>query len=332
MLLAGDIGATKTRLGFFPEQAALPPSPQIVTTFENARYPNLETIIADFIDRHPAIKVSGACFGIAGPVFGTSVTLPNLSWLIDANNLAVLLKITSVLMINDLLAVAAILPQLPPEDLYVLNPGLPTPGGNIAVIAPGTGLGEAFLIWDGQQYRGYASEGGHGDFAPRNAEEVELLQHLRQTQEHVSYDHLCSGRGIAAIYHFLKATRRATEPLWLAKQLAEAKDTAPLIVQGALAEKDRPIICVKTVEMFASILGAAAGNLALHFMALGGIYLAGGIPPRIQSFLTGDVFLESFRSKGRMSDLVARVPVRLVLNERAPLLGAAYYAIQKGLA
>lgn len=328
MLLAGDIGATKTRLGIFSEQGAFPPSPQIVMTFENARYPNLETIVGEFIGRHP-IKVSRACFGVAGPVLGSPVSLPNLPWLIDEKSLADLLKITSILIINDLLATAAILPLLPPEDLYILNAGIPTSGGNMAVIAPGTGLGEAFLIWEGKRYRSYASEGGHGDFAPRNEEEVELFRYLRRRQDHVSYDHLCSGRGIAAIYRFLKATGRAAEPPGLAEQLAGVKDTAPLIVQGALAEKNGQLICVKTMELFVSILGAAAGNMVLNFMALNGIYLAGGIPPRILPFLTSPLFLEAFRSKGRLSEMVARVPVHIVLNEKAPLLGAAFSALQQ---
>lgn len=330
MLLAGDIGATKTSLGIFSEGGGFPPSPQVVMTFENARYPNLETIVADFIGRHP-VTIDRACFGVAGPVVGNPVALPNLPWLIDANNLADLLKIKSII-INDLLAVAAVLPVLPHDDLYILNTGVSVPGASMAVIAPGTGLGEAFLIWNGNRYQSHASEGGHGDFAPRNAEEVELFQYLRRGRDRVSYDHLCSGRGIALIYSFLKETGRAAEPPWLAKQLAEVKDRAPLIVKGALAKNNGPLICVKTMEIFVAILGAAAGNMALNFMALGGIYLAGGIPPRILPLLIRPTFMEAFCRKGRLSDMVARIPVRIILNERTPLLGAAYYAFKEGLA
>ncbi len=328
MLLAGDIGATKTRLGIFSTGGtnARPPQPLTEMTFENAQYPDLETIVREFIDRVRVGKVDRACFGVAGPVLGGLVAITNLPWLIDAEKLASALNIPSVGIINDLLATAYALPFLPAKDLHTLNRGNPTLHGNMAVIAAGTGLGEAFLIWDGRRYRSYASEGGHGDFAPHNGLETELLSHLRQRWEHVSYDRICSGRGLPEIYRFLKKTGPAEDPPGLAERLAAAEDATPLIVKAALAEEGKSFICAKALEVFVSTLGAEAGNMALRFMATGGIYVAGGLPPRILPFLNKPAFMEAFRRKGRLSEMVAQIPVRVVLNPSAPLLGAAYYA------
>ena len=198
MLLAGDIGATKTRLGIFPAHGSplQLPQPLAVMTFENGKYENLATIVREFIAGVKVGKVEQACFGVAGPVLGNRVAITNLPWLIDAQELASTLDIPSISIINDLLATAYALPFLPPQDLHMLNRGIHVPQGNMAVIAAGTGLGEAFLIWDGTTYQSGASEGGHGDFAPGNEREIELLIYLRQRWQHVSYDRICTGRGL----------------------------------------------------------------------------------------------------------------------------------------
>ncbi|MCX5831686.1 MAG: glucokinase [Deltaproteobacteria bacterium] len=328
MLLAGDIGGTKTRLGIFSTGGndAQPPQPLAEMTFENARYPDLETIVREFIGQVKAGKVERACFGVAGPVLGDRVAITNLPWLIDGKKLAAALNIPSVGIINDLLATAHALPFLPPEDLRTLNRGKPVPQGNMAVIAAGTGLGEAFLIWDGRRYQSYASEGGHGDFAPNNGTETELLRHLSQRWGHVSYDRVCTGRGLPDIYRFLKENDPADDLPGLAERVATAADATPLIVAAALAAEGRSLICVQALEIFVSTLGAEAGNMALRFMATGGIYVAGGLPPRILPFFNQPAFMDAFRRKGRLSEMVAQIPVHVVLNQAAPLLGAAYYA------
>lgn len=329
MLLAGDIGATKTHLGIFAEVGdnVQLPQPMAAMTFENARYRDLETIVREFIAQVKAGKVEQACFGVAGPVLEGPVAITNLPWLIDAQKLASTLKIPSVRIINDLLATASALPWLPPQDLHTLNEGNPSPPhGNMAVIAAGTGLGEAFLIWDGRQYLSYASEGGHGDFAPQNGLEIELLGHFHQRWEHVSYDRICTGRGLPEIYRFLKERGQAEDPPGLAERLAAAADATPVIVQAALAQEGKSLICAQALSILVSTLGAEAGNMALRFMATGGIYVAGGLPPRILPFLNQPAFMEAFRRKGRLSAMVAQIPVRVVLNPAAPLLGAAIYA------
>ena len=321
MLLAGDIGATKTRLGIFSSGDVLR-KPLNEMTFANVLYPDLETIVREFLNR-VKVQVDRACFGVAGPVAGERAALTNLPWIIDEDKLGRELNIPSVCIINDTLAAACALPFLSPGDLQTLNEGNPILNGNMAVIAAGTGLGEAFLTWDGRRYRGYASEGGHGDFAPNNDQEAELFRCLHKKWGHVSYDRVCSGRGIPGIYHFLKETGRDKEPPWLAERLAAASDVTPVIVKAALDGEDPSGLCVKTLGIFVSVLGAEAGNLALKVMATGGVYVTGGLPPRILSFLAGGGFMEAFRRKGRMSELVAHLPVHVVLDPSVALRGAA---------
>jgi glucokinase len=219
-------------------------------------------------------------------------------------------------------------PFLEAADLHTLNEGQPAPGGVIAVIAPGTGLGEAFLTWDGSRYRAHASEGGHTDFAPTNALEAGLLRYLLGRFEHVSYERVCSGRGLPNIYAYLKDSGYAEEPPWLAEQLASVEDPNPIIVNAALYGERPCELCVAMLNTFVSILGTEAGNLALKVLATGGVYLGGGIPPRILPALEQEEFIEAFRRKGRMSDLLARVPVHVILNPKVALLGAACHGLE----
>jgi len=325
MLLAGDIGGTKTDLAVFSPEAG-PRAPLAEGRFPSADYPSLEALVREFLSQMD-VKVERASFGVAGPVVAGRATITNLPWVMDEEQLQAALHLSSVRLLNDLNAIAHAVPFLEPAGLHTLNEGhQPAPDGNIAIVAPGTGLGEAFLTWDGSRYRPHASEGGHADFAPTNSLEIELLRYLHDRFEHVSYERVCSGRGLPNIYAFLKDSGYADEPAWLAEQLAAADDPTPVIVNTALARECE--LCVATLDTFVSILGAEAGNLALKVLASGGVYLGGGIPPRILPALEQERFMEAFRSKGRMSDLLASVPVHVILNPKAALLGAACHGLE----
>ena len=323
MLLAGDIGGTKTILAIYAP-GELPGAPLAEKTFPSRRYSNLESIVREFLS-DVDLKVDRAAFGVAGPVVGGRVTTTNLPWEMDEAYLREALNLSSVHLLNDLEAIAQAIPLLKGRDLRTLNKGNPLSTGAIALIAPGTGLGEAFLVWDGSRYRAFPSEGGHVGFAPANRLEAELLLYLRDRRQfdHVSYERVCSGLGLPTIYAFLKERGHGEEPAWLADQLAAADDPTPVIVHAALDKNRLSELCVATLNMFVSILGAEAGNLALKVLATGGVYLGGGIPPRVLSVLENGRFMEAFLRKGRMSALLARMPVRIILNPKAALLGTA---------
>lgn len=326
MLLAGDIGGTKTNLAVFSPETG-PRTPLGEATFSSARYPSLEVLVHEFL-AEVSLPVDRASFGVAGPVMGGHATITNLPWVMNETELQVALKLSSVRLLNDLDAIAHGVPFLEPADLHTLNEGEPAAGGAIAVIAPGTGLGEAFLTWDGTRYRAHASEGGHTDFAPTNLFEIELLRYLQGEFEHVSYERICSGLGLPNIYAYLRDSGFADEPAWLAEQLTAADDPTPVIVNAALDDEQPCALCVATLNAFVSILGAEAGNLALKVLATGGVYLAGGISPRILPALEHERFLEAFRNKGRFSDLLARMPVHVILNPKVALLGAACHGLE----
>lgn len=326
MLLAGDIGGTKTNLAVFSPEDGLR-DPLAEATFPSVHYPSLEALVREFLSQVD-LKVERASFGVAGPVVAGRATITNLPWVMEETQLREALKLSSVRLLNDLAAIAHAVPFLEPADVHTLNEGEPAPGGTIAVIAPGTGLGEAFLTWDGSRYRPHASEGGHADFAPTNPLEVELLRYLQDRFEHVSYERVCSGRGLPNIYAFLRDSGYADEPARLAEQLAVADDPTPVIVNAAF-DGERPCgLCVATLSAFVSILGAEAGNLALKVLATGGVYLGGGISPRILPALEQEQFMQAFRNKGRMADLLARFPVHVILNPRVALLGAACHGLE----
>lgn len=326
MLLVGDIGGTKTVLAVIADAQGAR-QPLVEKTFASAQYSSLEKIIAEFL-ADLSYPIDRACFGVAGPVIAGQSRITNLPWVIGVGRLQETLSIENVALLNDLQATAYAVPHLQPEDLHTLHPGEPTPGGSIAVIAPGTGLGEAYLTWDGQRYHAYASEGGHADFGPTNALEMEMLRYYLERMDHVSYERFCSGSGLPNIYAFLRDTGYASEPAWLAAELRQAPDPTPVIVRAALERQPPPEICAITLDMFVSILGAEAGNLALKLGAFGGVYLGGGIPPRILPALTHQRFLQSFLHKGRMSSLLIRMPVHVILNPRAALLGVTYYGLE----
>jgi glucokinase len=246
---------------------------------------------------------------------------------LDEAQLRAALDLSAVHLLNDVLAVAHAVPGLGSVDVRTLNQGAPADGGAIAVIAPGTGLGEAYLTWDGVRYRAFASEGGHTDFGPNTPLEMDMLRFLQQRFDHVSYERICSGIGLPNIYRFLKESGYASEPAWLAEQLATG-DATPIIVAAAL-DASRPCeLCAVALDLFVSALGAEAGNMALKVLATGGVYLGGGIPPRILPMLAGGKFMQAFLRKGRFAELLSRMPVRVILNSKAALLGAALYGLE----
>ncbi|MBI3461077.1 glucokinase [Candidatus Acetothermia bacterium] len=326
LLLAGDLGGTKTNLMIFSSEIG-PREPLKEATFPSAQYPSLEALVSDFLSQ-ANLKIERASFGVAGPVVSGQAKITNLPWVMNETQLSKALNLFSVRLLNDLKAIACAVPHLQPEDVATLNAGEPVKGGPMAVIAPGTGLGEAFLIWNGSRYRAHASEGGHADFAPNNSLEAELYKFLEKHFGHVSYERVCAGIGIPNIYAFLQKSGYAEEPAWLAKQLATAKDPTPIIMNAAMDGKRLCKLCTKTLEIFVAVLGAEAGNLALKVLATGGIYLGGGIPPRIMPVLKQEQFMKSFQGKGRLSNLMAKMPVHVILNPKAALLGAAYAGLE----
>jgi glucokinase len=320
LLLAGDIGGTKTRLGLFSHtRKGL--SMVVCRTFLSRDYDGLETIISEFLGDYR--QISAAAFGIAGPIVKGSVLATNLPWAFSERSLVRFLAIPHVALINDLVANAYGITVLSGKDFAVLQKGKKNQG-NAALLSAGTGLGASILFWDGKRHRPSPSEGGHIDFGPKNRIELELLKFLFERFGHVSYERILSGPGLLNIYQFLKYTRKyGTEPEWLSEQFQRA-DPAAVVTEAARLRKNR--LCSKALDMFASIYGAAAGNLALQVMALEGIYLGGGIAPKIIWKLKDGTFMKAFTSKGRLSSIVEPIPVKVVMNDNAALLGAAVYA------
>lgn len=325
MILAGDIGGTKTNLALFSRERG-PHAPLVEATFPSGDYPSLERIVGEFLAAHPA-AVEVACFGVAGPVVEGRAEITNLPWVLDAGAMSAELRIPTVHLINDLRAVAQAVPFLDADDVATINQGDPVAGGAIAVIAPGTGLGEAFLTYDRGRYRAHPSEGGHASFAPNTPTEVELLSYLRERHHHVSYERVCSGLGIPNIYAFFRDRVFKQETPEIAAQLAEAEDPTPVIVEGALKREPPCPVCAATFDCFLGIFGSETGNLALKVLATGGVFLGGGIPPRLIPQLRGERFLEAMRNKGRFRELMEQVPVHVILNPKTGLYGAAAYAL-----
>ncbi|MGI5916714.1 MAG: glucokinase [Anaerolineae bacterium] len=325
MLLAGDIGGTKTHLAIYSKESS-PHQPVSEAIFPSAMYPNLETLAREFLAQ-TGQSVERATFGVAGPVVNGRVEGTNLPWIIEEGRVADALQISSVKLLNDLEAIAYAVLILEKDDLYTLNEGDRAPHGSMAVIAPGTGLGQGFITWTGNEYRAYPSEGGHADFAPNNDLEMGLLRYLLQRYDHVSSERVCSGIGLPNIYSYLKESGYADEPAWLAEKLAAAADPTPIIVNAAMDATDPVPLCRATLDLFIDILGAEAGNLALKTLASGGVYIGGGIPPRILPALTDGQLLNAFKRKGRVSYLMERMPLHIILNSKAGLLGSAHYGL-----
>lgn len=324
VVLAADVGGTKTDVALFDAVHGLR-APLLARRYASAAYADPESMLRAFL-REANVPVAAACIAVAGPVIHGVARPTNLPWRVDRDALGRMLEIARFDLLNDLEAIAWAIPTLEPEDALTLHEGEPEPTGAMAVVAPGTGLGEAFLTWDGTSYRAHASEGGHADFAPTDELQVGLLEYVRARFGHVSVERVCSGIGIPNIYDYLRDSGRHAESPAVAKRLADAADRAPVIVEAALDPAGGCPLCVETVHTFVAILGAEAGNLALKTLATGGIYIAGGIPLHMLPALQDGRLLEAFQSKGRMTELLKRIPVRVV-KQRAALLGAAAYGL-----
>lgn len=290
--------------------------------YPSQQYASFNDIIQDFITDVP-VKPGKICIGVAGPVINGEVEFTNLSWKVSEKELAQQTGVSAAALINDLEATAYGLATLPDEDLVVLHPGDTNAAkGNIAIIAPGTGLGEAGLFFDGKKYHPFATEGGHTSFAPRTATDMALLQYLQQKNAVVSWEHVIAGPGIANIYHFLREVQQMEEPDWLSAALQEG-DASATITQTAM-EKQVPI-CVKTMELYVRYFAYESANLVLKMKASGGLFISGGIPPKILPLLQQPAYYAAYRDCDRMQELVESAPIQLILNSQAPLYGAAYF-------
>jgi glucokinase len=346
MILAGDIGGTKTHVALY-EWTTARIDPLRLETFHSADFASLEELLAEFLappqpplamdqleqakqeDASPSseapatLSIEAACFGVAGPVFDNHSRTTNLPWVVDGPALSKRFEIPHVQLINDLEAMAYGILLVRPDELVTLNVGTPPSYQQaIALLAAGTGLGESILFWDGSRYRPMPSEGGHADFAPNSDQEIDLLRHVRSQYLHVSYERVLSGPGLVAIYEYLRDSKK-NEPTWLAEKI-KAGDAAAEIAEAGL--KGQAEIAKQALDLFASIFGAEAGNLALKAMAINGVYLGGGIAPKLLAKLKDGTFMKAFTNKGRYKRLMSQIPVYVVTNQATALLGSAAMA------
>jgi glucokinase len=325
MILAGDIGGTNARLAFFD---VMDGHFRLVSAsvFPSREYSGLDQIVSRFVDSsnlHP----EAACFGVAGPVRNGRVEASNLPWIIESKRLADELNLEKAVLINDLEANAWGIATLDLKDMVQLNEVKGTPVGNQAVISAGTGLGEAGMYWDGSRHHIFASEGGHADFAPRDELEMDLFRYLAGRYEHVSYERIVSGPGLVNVFQFLRDSGRGTEPPWLADEMSHADPAAAISRAGLNGSCP---LCEQAVDLFVSAYGAEAGNLALKLMATGGVFLGGGIAPKMLPKLSGPLFMRAFLGKGRMQALLEGMPIKVITNDKTALMGAARCAAANG--
>jgi glucokinase len=325
MLLAGDIGGTKTLLALYDPNGDVR-KPVAEAEFHSADYAGLDVIAREFLAGQHATAAE-ACFDVAGPVLGGRAHLTNLPWVLEETHLRDALGLKRVTLLNDLRAIAVSVPHLLAPEMVVLNEGTPQPRATIAVVAPGTGLGEAFLVWCDGSYLACPSEGGHVGFAPTTEQQIALLRYLTQRFGHVSVERVCSGPGIAHIYDFLRDADPAAESAIFAETLASAHDRTPLISQAGLEHPSENKLASQSLAMFVDILASESADMVLKVLATGGLYLAGGIPAHILPLLTVERFLPAFTNKGRFAELLRRVPIRVVTT-RAALLGAALHGLE----
>ena len=321
MIRAGDVGGTKVDLALYDFiNGKLQYTRDKV--FKARDYPGLEVIVKEFLG---ADQVTAACFGVPGPVRDGRLRLTNLPWTLDSRELSSGLGIEHVFLINDLEANGYGIAELTPDQIFTLAEGDSSQTGNRALIAAGTGLGQSLLIWNGHIHVPFPSEGGHADYAPRNEDEIDLLRFLKEKYNgRVSFERVVAGMGLTSIYQFLRDVRGMEEPAWLGEEIAQVGDPNSVITENALAAKSE--ICEKALDMFVSAYGAEAGNLALKVLSVGGLYVGGGIAPRIIEKLKDGTFIKAFTDKGRLSQLLINMPVRVILESRAALMGAAAYA------
>ena len=329
VLLVADVGETHARLALVSPEDGLT-RPEREKVLPSQQYDSFETVLAEFLTPAPRDPIERAVLAVAGPVVNRSAEVTNVGWVLNESKLAEWLGTSSVRLLNDLVALAYGVPELGADALRTLQRGEPETNGPIAVVAPGTGLGQAYLNWDGSAYRARPSEGGHADFAPGDDLQSELLAWVWRRFAHVSYERVCSGSGIPNLYDFLKERGTAPEEQWLAERLAAAADRTPVIVDAAFDERAPSALCVATLELFASILAAEAGNAALRGVATGGVYLGGGMPRRILPLLDRASVLERFRAKGRMLEFAARIPLHVIVARGVALRGAMHIAMHGG--
>ena len=321
LIFAGDVGATKTNLALFKvdgDHLLLQKEGQFISK----NYTNIIELADSFLKELPL--PDAICFGVAGPVQNNKAFLSNLGWELNIDEIAEHFHLKNIQLINDLEATAFGLAVLEEKDIKVLSEGSNNSVGNVAVIAPGTGLGEAGLYWDGANHHPFASEGGHCDFAPRNELDFELYNYLQQKFGHVSWERLLSGPGIVNIYHFLRDKKKMTEPKWLSNLFENG--ATPAVISTHTEESG---ICKETMELFVRYLAYESANLVLKYKATGGLYIGGGIAPQIISLFENYSFLKSFYQSGRLNFILEKVPVKIILNSKAALLGASYYCITK---
>jgi glucokinase len=322
LILAGDVGGTKCNLALFSEKGGTL-TPVFKQRFASKDFAQFERIVQEFsrqASNHLGKeRIAAAGFGIAGPVINGIVRATNLPWIVDTKNLIKELDVPNVVLLNDLGATGHSIEHLPPEDFCVLNPGRPEPGGTRALLAAGTGLGQSILAWDGGRYRVVPSEGGHSDFAPHTEQQIELLRFMRRRYPQVSWELILSGRGFRTLHEFLDS--KVSHPSFE----DPGADPAPEITRRGLDKSCR--VCSDTLDLWTAIYGSEAGNLALKVLALGGVYVAGGIAVKILDKMKDGTFYHAFKDKWKFEGLLSHVPVSIVLNESAPLMGAAYEAL-----
>ncbi len=318
MILAGDIGGTNARLALFDVQNGQF-NLVAATIFPSRRYSSLDKIVNEFV-RTAGVRPAQACFGVAGPVTNGRVETSNLPWTIESRRLAEELSLENTTLINDLEATGWGIGALAPDDLVSLNNVSVKSPGNQAIVAAGTGLGEGGLYWDSTRHHVFATEGGHCDFAPLNDLQVELFRYLHARYGHVSYERILSGPGLVNVFEFLRDTGKGKAPDWLVEQMLKM-DPAAAISEAAMEGKCA--MCAQALDIFVSVFGAEAGNLALKLKATGGVFLAGGIAPKILPRLATPIFLQAFLGKGRMQHLMEIMPIKVITNDKLALLGAA---------
>ena len=323
LILAGDIGGTKSNLAVFADGDPLRPLAE--GSFASSAYRDLETMVGEFLSGC-GHTVRRAAFGVAGPVIEGRVKLTKLSWVIEQEAFRQALDLDRVVVVNDLVATANGIGVLPATDLICLNHGLPVEHGPMAVIAPGTGLGEAMMFWDGQRYQTQATEGGHALFSPASRQQLALAGFLFERFGAVSYDFLASGRGLPHIYEFLRQAGAYDEPAWLAQALAAASDPAPVIAEAGLDSKAATPLCRAVLQLFVEVLAVESANLALKALSTGGLYIGGGIPPRIAPIFI-EAFVPAFVGQGLLREVLAAMPIHLITNPKTALLGAAHLAM-----